>query len=305
MLALCNDMISVRMVQVWAKTLIFIAMLFTAVWSQADVAIPPLKSRVTDLTATLSTHEITHLEQKLAAFEKTKGSQVAVLMIPTTQPETVEQYSIRVAEAWKLGRKGIDDGVLLLIAKNDRTLRIEVGYGLEGVLPDAMAKRIIEEIIVPQFKAGSFMSGINAGINAILGLIAGETLPPPAKHGAGHSSGLSLAADNFIPVLIGFIVLGRLLQTLLGRLAGATVTSVAAGLIGWLLSSSLAAAVIIAIFAFLISLFQHTGRGIYRNGRGHWPDDNYWHGGTGRSGFGGGFSGDGGGFGGGGASGRW
>lgn len=146
------------------------------------------------------------------------------------------------------------------------------------------------------------MGGIDAGIDAILGLIAGETLPPPTKHGVGHSSSLNIMLDNFIPIAIGFIVLGRLLQALLGRLAGATVTSIGAGFIGWLLFSSVATAIIIAIFAFLISLFQHTGSGIYRNGRGNWPGDNHWSGGIGRGGFGGG---GGGGFGGGGASGRW
>jgi len=298
-------MMSARMIQVWVKILALVTILFTAVCSQADVTIPPLKSHVTDLTATLSTHEVTLLEQKLAAFEKTKGSQIVVLIVPTTQPEAIEQYSIRAVEAWKLGRKKIDDGALLLIAKNDRALRIEVGYGLEGVLPDAMAKRIIEEIIVPQFKAGSFVGGIDAGIDAMLSLVVGESLPsPPTKHSATSPS-LSIILDNFIPILIGLIVLGRLLQTLLGRLAGATVTSVGTGIIGWLLFSSVATAILIAVFAFLFSLFQQTGGGFYRNGRGNWSNDHYRGGNIGHGGFGGGFGGGGGGFGGGGASGRW
>ena len=156
------------MIRPWVKTLAFtfasIALLFSAFLAIADVAVPPLKARVTDLTGTLSASEANQLEQKLAAFEAKKGSQIAVLIVPTTQPETIEQYSIRVAEAWKLGRKGIDDGALLLIAKQDRTVRIEVGYGLEGVLPDAIAKRIIEETIVPKLRQGNFAGGINAGI---------------------------------------------------------------------------------------------------------------------------------------------
>ena len=171
------------MIRPWAKTLAFtfasIALLFSAFLAIADVAVPPLKARVTDLTGTLSASEANQLEQKLAAFEAKKGSQIAVLIVPTTQPETIEQYSIRVAEAWKLGRKGIDDGALLVIAKQDRALRIEVGYGLEGVLPDAIAKRIIEETIVPRLRQGNFAGGIDAGIDKIMGVIQGEPLPPP------------------------------------------------------------------------------------------------------------------------------
>jgi uncharacterized membrane protein YgcG len=125
-------MILARMIRPGITAWLLIAMLLSATLAMADAAIPSLKAHVNDLTATLSACEVMHLEQKLQAFEKTKGSQIAVLMIPTTQPETIEQYSIRVAEAWQLGRKGIDDGILLLIAKNDRALRIEVGYGLEG-----------------------------------------------------------------------------------------------------------------------------------------------------------------------------
>ncbi len=299
MLTPCNDMAPVRIIKIWITTLVLVTMFFTATYSQADVAIPPLKSHVTDLTATLPVHEITRLEQKLAAFEKTKGSQIAVLIIPTTQPETIEQYSIRAVEAWKLGRKKIDDGVLLLIAKNDRTLRIEVGYGLEGILPDATAKRIIEEIIVPQFKAGSFINGVDAGINAILSLLEGEPLPPPAKRDVAHSTSESVILDNILFIFIGFIVFRRLLQSLLGRLAGATVTGIGTGFIGWLLFASIAIAILIAIVAFFAGLFQHTSSGIYRKGRNHWPSD------IGRGGLGGGFGGGGGGFGGGGASGRW
>ena len=299
-------MILPRIIQAWVKSLLLIVLLLSALYSWAEVAIPPLKSHVTDLTATLSTQEITRLEHKLTAFEKTKGSQVAVLIVPTTQPEAIEQYSIRVAEAWKLGRENIDDGVLLLIAKNDRTLRIEVGYGLEGVLPDAMAKRIIQEIIVPQFKVGNFANGINAGIDAILSLIEGEPLPPQVKHGATHSTNLSGILDNILFIFIGFMVFGRLLQSLLGRCAGASVMSIGAGLAGWLLFSSVIAAIFIAIIAFFMGLFQDAARGIYRNGRSSWPNDGYWSGGIGRGSSGGGFGGGGGGgFGGGGASGRW
>lgn len=282
-------------------------MLLSATLAMADAAIPSLKAHVNDLTATLSACEVMHLEQKLQAFEKTKGSQIAVLMIPTTQPETIEQYSIRVAEAWQLGRKGIDDGILLLIAKNDRALRIEVGYGLEGVIPDAIAKRIIADIMTPHFKLGHFANGIDAGIEAIIHLIQGEPLPLPKNFRNSNSAkGEHSPVENFVSLLIGAMVLGRVLQVMLGRLAGAMVAGIGVGIIGWLSFASLTAAILIAIAAFFINLFLNSGGGVYRTGRSGWSDRSYRHSGFDRGGFGGGgFGGGGGGFGGGGASGRW
>jgi uncharacterized protein len=297
------------MIRPWAKTFAFtfafITLLFSAFLAVADVAVPPLKSRVTDLTGTLSASEANQLEQKLAAFEAKKGSQIAVLIVPTTQPETIEQYAIRVAEAWKLGRKGIDDGALLVIAKQDRTLRIEVGYGLEGVLPDAIAKRIIEETIVPKLRQGNFAGAIDAGIEKIMGVIQGEPLPPPAARHAergGASNGAGGVLDNLFIIFIVLIIAGRILQPLFGRFIGATVMSASAGFLGWLVFSSIVAGIIVAILAFFISLFSSSGGGFYRGGPGGW----YGGGGFGgRGGSGGGFGGGGGGFGGGGASGRW
>lgn len=291
-------MTSTRLVQVWVKTLMLSALLLSAPLAGADMAVPPLKSRVTDLTGTLPADVAAQLEQKLAALEARKGSQVAVLIVPTTQPETIEQYSIRVAEAWKLGRKGVDDGALLLVAKNDRTLRIEVGYGLEGALPDAVAKRIVEEIIVPEFRQGDFAGGIAAGIERILKVIEGEPLPPlQSMPGASTASGMDVVLENMIPIFIGLIVFGKILQSMFGRFIGATVMSTVAGFIGWLVFSSLIVALFIALLIFFLSLFGNAGSGIYRGGRGNWSG-----GGFGR---GGGFGGGGGGFGGGGASGRW
>lgn len=293
---------STRFFQTWITNLALIAIVLIAQNAWADVAVPQLKARVTDLTATLSVSDMTRLEQKLAAFEQKKGSQMAVLIVPTTQPETIEQYSMRVVESWKLGRKNADDGALLLVAKNDRALRIEVGYGLEGVLPDAIAKRIIDDIIVPQFKAGHFAAGIDAGIDAMLRLVEGEALPPPtARHGSA-SPGAAGMLDHIAFIAIGLIAFGSVFRSLFGRFVGAAVTGVGAGFIGWLLFSSLAVGVIIALLAFAFGLFQSAGHGVYRTGRhGH-----YWGGGSGHGGgFGGGFGGGGGGFGGGGASGRW
>lgn len=293
-----NSSMLARIIETCVKPLIVVILCIFATFSLAEVAIPPLKTRVTDLTYTLSKSEAAQLEQKLTDFETKKGSQVAILIVPTTQPETIEQYSIRVAEAWKLGRKGVDDGVLLLVAKNDRTLRIEVGYGLEGALPDAIAKRIIDELIVPAFRQGDFAAGLRTGIEHILKVIEGEPLPPSSsRRGTGAASGLGIILDNIIPILLVFLVLGKILQAMFGRMMGATVTGTIAGSIVWLIFSSLAIAILIAIVIFVMSLFENTGRGIYRGGRSSWPG--------GGSFGGGGFRGGGGGFGGGGASGRW
>ncbi len=297
------------MIRPWVKALAFTALLFSVFFAVADVAVPPLKSRVTDLTGTLSANETTQLEGELAAFEAKKGSQIAVLIVPTTQPETIEQYSIRVAEAWKLGRKGIDDGALLVIAKQDRTLRIEVGYGLEGVLPDAIAKRIIEETIVPKLRQGNFSGGIGAGIEQMMRVIQGEPLPPPQPGFAGRGNapaGTGGILDNLFFIFIILIVAGKILQSLFGRFIGATIMSASAGALGWLIFSSIIAGVIIAILAFFVSLFGNSGGGYYRGGRGGWYGGGDFGGRGGSGGFGGGgFGGGGGGFGGGGASGRW
>ncbi|MCW5602092.1 YgcG family protein [Nitrosomonas sp.] len=294
-----NNIVNVS-VRIWLTILmVFFAPL--SITAMTEVRVPPLQSRVTDLTQSLSEREIAQLERMLTDFETEKGSQIAVLIVPTTQPETIEQYSIRVAEAWKLGRKGADDGVLLLVAKQDRVLRIEVGYGLEGALPDAIARRIIDEIIAPAFQQGNFFGGLRAGIEQIIGIIKGEPLPlPPSQYDRGASSELGIIGDNLIPILLVFLVLGKMMQTLLGRLAGAAITGSMAGVIIWLFFSSLVVAILIALVIFLISLFENSSRGYYRGGRGGWPLGRF------GGGFGGGgFSGGGGSFGGGGASGRW
>src|SRR6201988_3227417 len=164
----------------------FIALLLCwAGLAAADVTVPPLTGRVVDQTGTLAPSDIASLTQQLKDLESRKGSQVAVLIVPTTQPETIEQFSIRAAEAWKIGRKKIDDGALLVIAKNDHRLRIEVGYGLEGALTDVTARRIIDETIVPRFKEGDFAGGISEGLTRMIGVIDGEPLPKPAPE-ASH-----------------------------------------------------------------------------------------------------------------------
>ncbi|MCZ4305205.1 YgcG family protein [Zoogloeaceae bacterium G21618-S1] len=270
--------------------------------AQALQPIPPLEARVTDLTGSLSTGERDALEQRLAAFEQTKGSQIALLIVPTTQPEAIEQYSIRVVDAWQLGRKDVDDGVLLLVAKNDRKLRIEVGRGLEGVLPDAIAKRIIAERISPAFREGRFADGLSDGVDAILARIQGEPLPPPRQVDVNTND----VFDLLVQTLFVAAIAAPILRSVFGRLVGAGVGAVAGG--GWwLLSTSvLALGGLGAVIAALVVIFFGSGRGggPWTTGSGHGGGFGSSGGGW-SSGGGGGFSGGGGGFSGGGASGGW
>jgi uncharacterized protein len=270
----------------------------------ADVAVPPLSGRVVDQTATLSASDISALTQTLKDLETRKGSQVAVLIVPTTAPETIEQYSIRVAEAWKIGRKKIDDGALLVVAKNDRKLRIEVGYGLEGALTDATASRIIDEIIVPKFRSGDFAGGISAGVARIVAVIDGEKLPAPAQRQQSNSGSLNFDPLNpffIIPVML----FGGLIRSLLGRLIGSVASGGLVALIAWYFFASLLAAVLAGVIATIFVMFSDslTSSAPGRRGSG-------WSGGGGSFSGGsssdsGGFSGGGGSFGGGGASGSW
>jgi uncharacterized protein len=274
--------------------LLFAVLTFVSMGAAADTAVPSLTARVTDLTGTLTSEQKAALEQRLQAFESEKGSQVAVLMVPTTQPEAIEQYSIRVVEKWKLGRKGADDGALLIIAKDDRTMRIEVGYGLEGVLTDAMSKRIISDDIVPRFKQGDFYGGVTTGVERIMSVINGEQLPPPRRARDGGAD----PVRQFMPlILVLTVVLGGLLRSFLGRGPGALAAGGVVGVIGWLISGAIA----VGIFAGAIALFFTLSGGSHMGWLGSGGRSGGFGGGAGRGGFGGG----GGGFGGGGASGRW
>ncbi|MFN3398206.1 MAG: TPM domain-containing protein [Sulfurimicrobium sp.] len=276
--------------------ILFVSWLFLAPsLATAEVAVPALQARVTDLSGTLTAQQSSELEAMLRAFEARKGSQIAVLLVPTTSPETIEQYAIRVAEQWKLGRKGVDDGALLLIARQDRAMRIEVGYGLEGALPDAVAKRIISETITPYFKQGDFYGGIRAGLEAMIKVVDGEPLPPPRQaRGPTAREGVYFF-ENTLPLAMLFIfVVGSWLRAFLGRFPGALVAGGVSFLGAWLLLGSFVAALVIALIVSLITLAGGSRSGPFIGG-----------GGSGGFGGGGGFSGGGGGFGGGGASGRW
>jgi uncharacterized protein len=281
------------------------ALLFLALgMAWAQVPVPPLTARVTDLTATLTREQQAGLERMLQEFESRKGSQLAVLLVPTTAPEAIEQFSLRVAEQWKVGRKKIDDGAILVVAKDDRTLRIEVGYGLEGVLNDATASRIIREAIVPRFREGDFYGGINAGLDRMMRVIDGEPLPEPAKQGLPAQGGLL----QMLPVLLILaLVGGSILRAMLGRFLGAAATGSAVGFLAWMLAGAIAIALMAGVLAFFFTLM---GGGMGRRPYGGFPGGIY-GGGLGRGGSwggglgGGGFRGGGGSFGGGGASGRW
>jgi uncharacterized protein len=279
--------------------------------------IPPLASRVTDTTGTLTAGQQADLNARLAAFEQRKGTQIAVLIVPTTQPEAIEQYSIRVVDAWKLGREKPDDGVLLLVAMQDRALRIEVGRGLEGALTDATSNRIIDETIKPLFRQGDIYGGISAGLNRIIQVVDGEPLPPPDRswHAPGDSTLRSLPF-----LLFGVVVVGAILRAVLGRTLGSLATGGLAGGAVWLLSRVLGFAIAGGVLAWLFAMFAGIAtRGGGRRGGGFggggfggfggWGGGGFGGGfrggGFGGGGFGGGFSGGGGSFGGGGASGRW
>ncbi|MCE9613383.1 MAG: YgcG family protein [Lentisphaerae bacterium] len=280
----------------------------------ADVAVPPLRQRVTDLTGTLSPAQRQELESRLQAFETRKGSQIAVLMLSTTAPEAIEAYALRVAEAWKLGRQGVDDGVLFLIAKDDRAMRLEVGYGLEGAVPDAVAKRLISEVVTPYFKRGDLPGGVAAGVDRLIAIIDGEPLPDVALQAPGlpaamRSIDTSRLVNNLPFLMIAVVVFGQFLRALIGRLLGGLLAGGLVALVVWFLVYSLLAALVAGVMVFvLLALSSSSTR---RSNYGGFPSGRSYGGYRGSSGgfrsssSGGGFRGGGGSFGGGGASGRW
>ena len=272
--------------------------------AQELVQIPKLSARVTDLTGTLSGTETSALEQKLEALETSKGSQIVVVIVPTTKPEAIEQFGIRLAEAWKIGRKKIDDGAILIIAKEDRRMRIEVGYGLEGTLNDATCKRIIDEQIVPHFKKGDFAAGINAGVDAMIAKVQGEDLPPPVKGASkgkssefGHGPMSGKNAPSFGGLVIGLIVAGSVLTAFVSRLTSGLLVGAGGFLLGWLFLG-LSMGLLLAIVS-MIATWIFGGR--MGGGGGGWSSG----GSSGWSSGGSSFSGGGGSFGGGGSSGSW
>ena len=282
---------------------------FTA-WAQGVQPVPTLTAHVMDSTGTLNAAQREALEAKLTAFEKTRGAQVVVLMVPTTQPEDIAAYAQRIGDSWKIGRKSIGDGLLLVVAKNDRTVRIETTKALEGAIPDLAASRIIENAITPRFKQGDFAGGLEAGTDQIMALISGENLPAPSQDSAnarnpnGGFDWTTLAVFLFFAVPVG----GRVLSSVLGRKLGSVATGGAVGVLAWLFSSSLVIGAIAALAGLVFALMSGLG-GMTRGGSSGWGGPGGFGGGGfggGRGGGGGGFgSGGGGNFGGGGASGNW
>jgi uncharacterized protein len=287
----------------------------------ANVAVPPLVGRVVDQTGTLSSSDVATLNQTLRSFEARKGSQIAVLIVPSTDGEAIEQFSLRVAETWKIGRKKIDDGALVVVAKNDRHLRIEVGYGLEGALTDVTSKRIIDEIITPRFRSGDFTGGISAGVDRIIRIVDGEKLPGvEPQHWQPPASGLLNHIDPVFAlfVLFGF---GAVMRNLLGALLGATVTGGIVGALAWYISGSVGAALLATFMVFMMALVAeilaaaNQGSAKGRRGRSGWGDSSSSSGSSWSSGSSSSSSdssssssdsgGGGGSFGGGGASGSW
>lgn len=274
-----------------------------------QIPVPNLSKRVTDLTQTLTAEQIEALTQKLALLEKSKGSQIAVLMIPTTGEEGIEQFSIRVVDAWKLGRKGTADGVLFLIAKNDKRMRIEVGRGLEGALTDVTSARIIREFVRPAFKQNDFYGGINAGVDKISAVIEGEILPAPEPskgHSANYNEKLTILGLHplvWLGLLIGGLILSKIFGPWLGR-GGLGVGSAAAAMFAGtpIIMALLAGGLMVLLYSLLASrIFWDIAGVVLQSGV---------IGGIGGGGGGSGsnddsFSGGGGDFGGGGASGDW
>jgi uncharacterized protein len=273
----------------------------------AQVAIPRFEALVVDLTGTLTAQQQAALDEKLTALQVRKGSQVAVLILPSTQPEDIAQFGIRLSDAWQVGRAQEDDGAILIVAKDDRTLRIEVQDGLEGVLTDATCGRIINETIVPLFKQGDFHGGIDAGVDQIIRLVDGEPLPPPDKAWEKRSA-RDFPAPAAIFVLFAIFsvlrnVMGRGLSSVFAGFAGAGV--------GWWVTASIIGAALGGVVGLVAGLLFGGFGGFGGGGGGRVFRD------MGRGGFGGGFGRGGGGFGGGfggglgghgsggGASGRW
>jgi uncharacterized protein len=277
--------------------------------AQAVVPVPELRERVTDLTGTLDDGQRASLAAKLESLENDTGAQVAVLLVQTSRPEAIEQFALRVVEAWRLGREGVDDGALLLVALEDREVRLEVGYGLEGALTDATSRRIVDEAILPHFRNGDMYGGLAAGVDRITAVVRGEDLPPPERPETGVSEWGGLLPFLFIAVLVG----GTILRAVFGRLLGSVAAGGVTGFLVFVLTALWGAALGAGFIAFLMTLMMGGTRGWTTGGRrgrggffGGWGGFGGGGGGwPGGLGGGGGWSGGGGGFGGGGAGGRW
>jgi uncharacterized protein len=281
------------------------ALLLVMVPAYAQLAVPSLTAHVVDTTATLTTEQLQQLESKLSAFEQSRGSQIVVLLVPTTQPEDIASYANRVANTWKIGRKEIGDGLLVIVAKDDRKLRIEVAKTLEGAIPDLAAKRVIEQSITPRFKQGDYAGGLNAGVDQLMALVTGEALPVPKPDAGAEKAGFQWT-DIAIFMFFAVPVIGAVARNLLGSKLGALATGGAVGALAFVVTSSLLIAGLAAVAGLLFTLLSSFPRGTGRGSGGIGGSGAGSGGGGFGGGSGGGFSSGGGGdFGGGGASGDW
>lgn len=283
-----------------------VALWALAVHAQAQMPVqdlrpvPALTAHVIDQTGTLSAAEQQALEQQLAALEKAHGSQVVVLLVPTTAPEDIASFANRVGNSWKIGRRGVGDGVLIVVAKDDRRMRIEVAKALEGAIPDIAAARIIDAVMKPRFRTGDYAGGLQAAVQEIAARIAGEPLPAPVPKGGkdGAPGGAGLDWGTSLVLLFVFVSLGGgVLRAMFGTTLGALLAGAAAGFAAYWLSASLLFTVVVAVLGFLYTLALAARGGITLG-----PPGGGWGGGSGGGGFSSGGGGD---FGGGGASGDW
>ena len=277
--------------------LIWLPVATLTAWAQDVQPVPALTAHVMDQTATLTLAQKEALEARLAAFEQSRGAQVVFLIVPTTQPEDIAAYAQRIGDSWKIGRQGIGDGLLLVVAKNDRKVRIETTKALEGAIPDLAASQIIETAITPRFKQGDFAGGLDAAAEQIMARISGENLPEPTQDDSGEGFDWSdLAVFVFLLVPIG----ARMLLGMLGRKMGAMVIGGVVGVLAGFLTSSLLVGFLAAVAGMVFALISSLGNS------SHSSPSSSWGGGFGGSSSDGGFSSGGGGdFGGGGASGDW
>ncbi|MBT9466373.1 TPM domain-containing protein [Hydrogenophaga sp.] len=304
------------MTRFWARCLLALGLwwMVAFAWAQGLVPVPALSARVIDQTATLDAASLAAIEAKLAAFEQSNGSQVVVLMVPTTAPEDIADFTQRVGDAWKIGRADVGDGALFVIAKDDRRLRIATAKALEGAIPDLMARRILDSAVTPAFRQGDYAGGINAGIDQILARIRGEELPLPDASAAQRRAGSSNFEwmDALIFLVFAVPMLSGLLRGMFGNKLGTVFTGVGAGALAWVLTTVLWVAIGAGLLGMLAALFMQflpaaSMGGSGRGGRGGgWGGGGFGGGGFGGGRGGGGFSSGGGGnFGGGGASGGW
>ena len=289
----------------WAAALLVVAGLALAAEMTEPIAVPKLTGHVVDLTGTLTSPERDRIDGKLADFEQRRGSQVVVLLVPSIGPEVIEDFATRVTDAWQLGRKGVDDGVLFVIAKQERKMRIHTGRGVQGTVTDVLSKRIVADIVAPRFRNGDFAGGIDEAVDAIMKAIEGESLPLPSKKPQRKVDTVSSYGDFIWLAFFLVPVAAMVLRGIVGRFAGAGLTGGVTGIAAGWLFGSLVFGVVAAILAFVFGLFVGTGSAGGLRGGGGWGGGGWSGGGSGGWSGGGGMSGGGGGFDGGGASGDW